>query len=171
MIAIALACDPQLLIADEPTTALDVMVQAQILRLLDRSAARARARVLFITHDLSMLAARLPTGSRSCTPAASSRRARRASVFDGAAHPYTRALAAAFPVIGDPAFRRDPSGLAGDPPDPRELPRGCPFHPRCPVARAELPPTEVELWPARGRRAGCVEAARAWRCRPGALEA
>ena len=54
-------------------------------------------------------------------------------VFASPAHPYTRALAAAFPMIGDPAFRHNPSGLPGDPPDPRELPTGCPFHPRCPV--------------------------------------
>ena len=59
-------------------------------------------------------------------------------VFAAAAHPYTRALAAAFPVIGDPAFRMNPSGLAGDPPDPRDLPSGCPFHPRCPDARPRV---------------------------------
>ena len=73
-------------------------------------------------------------GSRSCTPGGSSRRGRADEVFAAPAHPYTRALAAAFPVIGDPAFRMAPSGLAGDPPDPRELPSGCPFHPRCPAA-------------------------------------
>jgi peptide/nickel transport system ATP-binding protein len=65
-------------------------------------------------------------------------------VFAGPAHPYTGALAAAFPVIGDPAFRYRPSGLPGDPPDPRALPTGCPFHPRCPdavgVCRVSMPP-------------------------------
>jgi len=79
-------------------------------------------------------------------------------VFAGAAHPYTRALAAAFPVIGDPAFRMRPSGLPGDPPDPRDLPSGCPFHPRCPVVRPVCPHTAVELWDAGPeRRAACVE--------------
>jgi peptide/nickel transport system ATP-binding protein len=79
-------------------------------------------------------------------------------VFRSPVHPYTAALAAAFPVIGDPAFRMRPSGLGGDPPDPRHLPPGCPFHPRCPAARPECPSTEVELWTAGdGRRAACVQ--------------
>jgi peptide/nickel transport system ATP-binding protein len=78
-------------------------------------------------------------------------------VFDAPAHPYTRALAAAFPVIGDAAFRMAPSGLAGDPPDPRELPSGCPFRPRCPAAVEVCASTAVELWPAGpGRQAACV---------------
>ena len=79
-------------------------------------------------------------------------------VFAAPAHPYTRALAAAFPVIGDPAFRMNPSGLAGDPPDPRAIPPGCPFHPRCPVVRPVCSRAAVELWPAGPeRRAACVE--------------
>ena len=134
LIALALACDPKLLVADEPTTALDVMVQAQILRLLDDLQERLGLATLFITHDLSTLAAacrRLAVmyAGRIVEEGPSE------AVFADPKHPYTRALAAAFPVIGDPAFRRNPSGLAGDPPDPRELPSGCPFHPRCPVAR------------------------------------
>ncbi|HJU48452.1 MAG TPA: oligopeptide/dipeptide ABC transporter ATP-binding protein, partial [Gaiellaceae bacterium] len=77
--------------------------------------------------------------------------------FRHAAHPYTAALAEAFPVIGDPAFRLHPSGLAGDPPDPRDLPSGCPFHPRCPVVREDCPTAAVELWPVdERRRAACV---------------
>jgi peptide/nickel transport system ATP-binding protein len=72
-------------------------------------------------------------------------------------HPYTEALAAAFPVIGDASFRMNPSGLAGDPPDPQALPSGCPFHPRCPVMRPHCPDTHVELWPAGpGHSAACV---------------
>jgi peptide/nickel transport system ATP-binding protein len=78
-------------------------------------------------------------------------------VFAGHAHPYTGALAAAFPIIGDPAFRFKPSGLPGDPPG-RVLPTGCPFHPRCPDVRAECPSTDVELWDAGPRRrAACVK--------------
>ena len=157
LIALALACDPKLLVADEPTTALDVMVQAQILRLLGSLQSELQLAVLFITHDLSMLAA-------ACRRLAVMYAGRiveegpARDVFAAPAHPYTRALAAAFPVIGDPAFRHNPSGLPGDPPDPRELPSGCPFHPRCPVAREECPRTAVELWPAAPeRRAACVE--------------
>ena len=138
LIALALACDPKLLVADEPTTALDVMVQAQILRLLEDLKAQFGLTTLFITHDLSTLAA-------ACQRIAVMYAGRIVeegpahAVFDAPAHPYTRALAAAFPIIGDPAFRRNPSGLAGDPPDPRALPSGCPFHPRCPVMHEECP--------------------------------
>jgi peptide/nickel transport system ATP-binding protein len=160
LIALALACDPKLLVADEPTTALDVMVQAQILRLLGELRDELGLAVLFITHDLSTLAA-------ACRRLAVMYAGRiveegpAREVFAAPAHPYTRALGAAFPVIGDPAFRHNPSGLPGDPPDPRALPSGCPFHPRCPVVREECPRTVVELWPARPspptRRAACVE--------------
>jgi peptide/nickel transport system ATP-binding protein len=156
MIALALACDPRLLVADEPTTALDVMVQAQVLRLLAALQRELGLAVLFITHDLSVLAAtcrRLAVmyAGRIVEEGASD------EVFAEPAHPYTRALAAAFPVIGDPAFRMRPSGLAGDPPDPRELPSGCPFHPRCAVAQPQCPHADLELWPAGdGHRAACV---------------
>jgi peptide/nickel transport system ATP-binding protein len=157
LIALALACDPRLLVADEPTTALDVMVQAQVLRLLRDLQSTFGLAVVFITHDLSTLAAvcrriAVMYAGRIVEEGPSR------DVFAGAAHPYTRALAAAFPVIGDPAFRLRPSGLAGDPPDPRDLPSGCPFHPRCPVVRPVCPHTAVELWDAGPeRRAACVE--------------
>jgi peptide/nickel transport system ATP-binding protein len=157
LIALALSCDPKLLVADEPTTALDVMVQAQILRLLDDLQERLGLATLFITHDLSTLAAacrRLAVmyAGRIVEEGPSE------AVFAAPKPPYTRSLAAAFPVIGDPAFRHNPSGLAGDPPDPRELPGGCPFHVRCPVARDVCRSLDVELWPAGpGRRAACVE--------------
>jgi peptide/nickel transport system ATP-binding protein len=156
LIALALACDPRLLVADEPTTALDVMVQAQVLRLLRDLQSTFGLAVLFITHDLSTLAAvcrRLAVmyAGRIVEDGPSR------EVFAAPAHPYTRALAAAFPVIGDPAFRMNPSGLPGDPPDPRDMPSGCPFHPRCPVARPVCPTAAVELWPAGPqRRAACV---------------
>ena len=156
LIALALACRPRLLIADEPTTALDVMVQAQVLRLLARLQEELGLAVLFVTHDLSTLAAvcrriAVMYAGRIVEEGPSD------EVFRAPAHPYTRALAAAFPVIGDPAFRRHPSGLPGDPPDPRELPSGCPFHPRCPLAQPECPGVDVRLRPAgAGRAAACV---------------
>jgi peptide/nickel transport system ATP-binding protein len=156
LIALALACEPRLLIADEPTTALDVMVQAQVLRLLAELQRDFGLAVIFITHDLSTLAAwcrRIAVMYAGRIVEEGPSRA----VLGGAAHPYTRALAAAFPVIGDPAFRMHPSGLPGDPPDPRELPSGCPFHPRCPEAEAACTEAAVRLWPAApAQRAACI---------------
>jgi peptide/nickel transport system ATP-binding protein len=78
-------------------------------------------------------------------------------VVDHPTHPYTRALAAAHPTIGDPASRLAPHGLPGDPPDPTDLPGGCPFHPRCAAARPDCATTDVTLRPAgEHRQAACV---------------
>jgi peptide/nickel transport system ATP-binding protein len=156
LIALAIACEPNVLIADEPTTALDVMVQAQVLRLLADLQRELGLAIIFITHDLSTLAdicrrIAVMYAGRIVEEGPNDK------VFADAAHPYTRALAAAFPVIGDPGFRMKPSGLPGDPPDPRELPAGCPFHPRCSQAIDICPRTDVELWPAGAtRKAACV---------------
>jgi peptide/nickel transport system ATP-binding protein len=156
LIGLALACEPRLLIADEPTTALDVMVQAQVLRLLEDLQQRLGLAVVFITHDLSTLAAvcrriAVMYAGRIVEEGPSDQ------VFAAPAHPYTRALAAAFPIIGDPAFRMAPAGLPGDPPDPRELPSGCPFRPRCPDAIEACASVDPALWAAGpGRRAACV---------------
>ena len=156
MIAMALACDPAVLIADEPTTALDVMVQAQVLDLLQQLQRERNLAVLFITHDLSVLTyvcRRLAVmyAGRIVEEGASD------VVFESPQHPYTRALAAAFPTIGDHASRMRPSGLEGDPPDPQHIPDGCPFHPRCDVAEARCSTLDVRLSPAgAGRRAACV---------------
>jgi len=81
-------------------------------------------------------------------------------VFHTPVHPYTKALAAAFPEIGDPRFRGRPSGLGGDPPDPQQIPSGCPFHPRCAEVTDACPEIVPDLWEAAaGRRAACVHAA------------
>ncbi|MFO7572362.1 MAG: ABC transporter ATP-binding protein [Gaiellaceae bacterium] len=160
LIALALACNPRILIADEPTTALDVMVQAQVLDLLERLQRELQLSMLFITHDLATL-------SFVCRRTAVMYAGRiveegpSEDVFRHAAHPYAAALAAAFPVIGDPSFRMRPSGLSGDPPDPRDVPSGCPFHPRCAVVQPECASLDVELWPAgEGRRAACIHVLR-----------
>jgi peptide/nickel transport system ATP-binding protein len=156
MIAMALACSPRLLIADEPTTALDVMVQAQVLALLEELRRELGLALLLITHDLSVLAA---TCERIAVMYAGRivEEGPAAAVFEAPAHPYTWALAEAFPTIGDRASRRNPHGLGGDPPDPRDLPSGCEFHPRCPVSIAACPTLDVRLWPAGpDRRAACV---------------
>ncbi|MET9765535.1 ABC transporter ATP-binding protein [Streptomyces sp. NPDC006372] len=156
MIAMALACDPRLIIADEPTTALDVMVQAQILRLIEQLVADQDLGLIMISHDLAVLA---DTCDRLAVMYAGRvvEEGPAAQVYEDARHPYARALSAAFPRIGDPASRFAPQGLAGDPPDPAALPSGCTFHPRCPVALescAEQDPVLREAGPE--RRAACV---------------
>jgi peptide/nickel transport system ATP-binding protein len=159
MIAMALACSPSLIIADEPTTALDVMVQAQVLTLLRSLQHDLGLAMLFITHDLSVLVevsdrlAIMYSGKIVEEGAAT-------EVFHTPVHPYTKALAAAFPQIGDARFRRHPSGLGGDPPDPQHIPSGCPFHPRCAEVTDVCPEIDPQLWEAgAGRRAACVHAA------------
>jgi peptide/nickel transport system ATP-binding protein len=156
MIAMALACNPSLVIADEPTTALDVMVQAQVLKLLKSLQRELGLAMLFITHDLSVLA---EVSDRIAIMYAGKiiEEGSAEQVFHEPAHPYTTALAAAFPEIGDLRFRGKPSGLGGDPPDPQHIPSGCPFHPRCPVAIDVCPTLDVDLWAAgEDRRAACI---------------
>ncbi|MFG1814903.1 ABC transporter ATP-binding protein [Kribbella sp. NPDC049174] len=153
MIAMALACSPRLIIADEPTTALDLMVQAQVLTLIRQLIAEHDISLLMISHDLSVLA-------DVCDRLAVMYAGRLVESGPSAGdfqHPYSKALAAAFPTVGDPASRLAPRGLAGDPPDPQQLPDGCSFHPRCPVALESCSTAAVELRPAgQGRTAACV---------------
>jgi len=162
MIAMALACSPNLVIADEPTTALDVMVQAQVLALLKELQRELGLAMLFITHDLSVLVEvcdRIDVMYAGKIVEEGPAR----QVFKDSAHPYTRALAAAFPEIGDRRFRMAPSGLPGDPPDPQAIPSGCPFHPRCPLVFEDCPKIVPELYEAGpDRHAACllVEGAR-----------
>ena len=139
MIAMALACKPALIIADEPTTALDVMVQAQVLDLLTGLVRDASTGpdggmgMILISHDLGVLGT---TCDRIAVMYAGQivESGPALEIFDNPKHPYTRALAAAFPRIGDPAARYSPTGLPGDPPFPGDLPTGCSFHPRCAIA-------------------------------------
>jgi peptide/nickel transport system ATP-binding protein len=156
MIAMALACSPTLVIADEPTTALDVMVQAQVLQLLRSLQHDLGLAMLFITHDLSVL---VDVSDRLAIMYAGKivEEGKANEVFHAPQHPYTAALAAAFPAIGDTRFRHKPSGLGGDPPDPQQIPSGCPFHPRCERAIDACANVEPELWDAGAdRRAACV---------------
>jgi peptide/nickel transport system ATP-binding protein len=156
MIAMALACSPMLVIADEPTTALDVMVQAQVLSLLKRLQREFGLAMLFITHDLSVL---VEVADRLAVMYAGKiiEEGQAQKVFREPQHPYTEALAASFPEIGDDRFRMHPSGLGGDPPDPQHVPTGCPFHPRCPKAFEPCPSVEPQLFPAgEDQRAACL---------------
>jgi oligopeptide/dipeptide ABC transporter ATP-binding protein len=145
MIAMALACRPNLIIADEPTTALDVMVQAQVLQLLADLVAESNIGVIMISHDLAVLAERcdrmaiMYAGRIVETGPA-------ADVVGKPDHPYTVALSQAFPHIGDPSSRLAPHGLPGDPPDPSTVGAGCAFAPRCPVVRDECRTADIELW-------------------------
>jgi peptide/nickel transport system ATP-binding protein len=155
MMAMALACDPHLVIADEPTTALDVIVQAQILGLLTELVRERGISLVMISHDLSVLAS-------TCDRIAVMYAGRLVEtgpsreVIGSPLHPYTRALASAFPTLGDPASRRAPGGLAGDPPDLRETIDGCPFAPRCPAVEDRCRSGEIPLVEAGDRQAACV---------------
>jgi peptide/nickel transport system ATP-binding protein len=129
MIAMALSCDPALLIADEPTTALDVTVQAQILALLKQSREKFGASIIFITHDMGVVA---DIADRMMVMYAGRlvERGPAAAVLDHPAHPYTRGLLAAIPPMQGPRPARLPA-IPGSPPSPHAMPAGCPFQPRC----------------------------------------
>jgi oligopeptide/dipeptide ABC transporter ATP-binding protein len=152
-IAIALACGPRLLIADEPTTALDVTVQAGILRLLDSLRREFELSVILITHDLAVMSSVadlvsifyagrvVESGPRS-------------EVLLHPRHPYTRALLDALP---HPEAARDTPLVAikGTPPTPQHIPPGCPYHPRCLHAVDICSSDDPPLIPANGRRLAC----------------
>jgi peptide/nickel transport system ATP-binding protein len=159
MIAMALACEPDLIIADEPTTALDVIVQAQVLDLLAGLVRASGISMIMVSHDLSVLSA-------TCERLAVMYAGRlaeigpSASLMESARHPYTAILARAFPHTGDPSSRYAPAGLPGDPPDLREDLPGCPFAPRCPhviadCETADVTPVAVADGPA-GHLTGCI---------------
>jgi peptide/nickel transport system ATP-binding protein len=143
MIAMALACDPAIVIGDEPTTALDVMVQAQILELLERLRRDLGLSLILITHDLSVIA---ETCDRILVMYAGrvAEEGKVSEVFRRPRHPYTQKLLGAFPNIQ--ADRRTLDVIPGSPPDLRHALPGCPFAPRCPAAMAvcsEVMPPEV----------------------------
>jgi peptide/nickel transport system ATP-binding protein len=157
MIAMALACRPGLIIADEPTTALDVIVQAQILALLTGLVRERRISMIVISHDLSML-------GETCDRLAVMYAGRLVEagpsrpVLGQPRHPYTGILARAFPRTGDVTSRLAPTGLPGEPPDLRGDLTGCPFAPRCPEVLPDCRTREVELWPSGpGRESACIK--------------
>lgn len=131
MIAMALALEPQVVIMDEPTTALDVVMQRQILGQLAELRERLGFAVLFITHDLSLLVEfsdriAIMYGGRIIEQAPAGQ------LYRDALHPYTEGLLHSFPALHGP--RRELTGIPGSPPDLRDMPPGCAFHPRCPKA-------------------------------------
>src|SRR3990170_3634268 len=131
MIAMALACRPDLLIADEPTTALDVTIQAQILQLLRELQAEMKMAVLLIAHNLGVVA-QFATEVVVMYAGKIVERADVASLFDNALHPYTRGLLLALPRPGRRGQRL--ASIEGTVPSPLAYPRGCAFAPRCPKA-------------------------------------
>jgi peptide/nickel transport system ATP-binding protein len=158
MIALALACNPEVLIADEPTTALDVTIQAQILELLKDLQRRLGMGVVMITHDLGVVA-------ECCDRVVvmyAGRKVEEATVadlFDRPLHPYTRALMASMPSLNASAARL--AEIPGMVPSPHDLGRGCAFAPRCGLAsercRQETPVLEEH---GAGHRVACFAVAR-----------
>ena len=145
-IAIALACEPTLLFADEPTTALDVTVQHQILNLLGREKQERDMTMVLVTHDLGVVAGR--TDDTMVMYAGKVvEQAPTATLFAEMRHPYSEALLRSIPRIGQPSHTRL-TAITGRPPDPVNLPAGCAFSPRCPnvqqKCREETPPLTAE---------------------------
>jgi peptide/nickel transport system ATP-binding protein len=168
MIAMALACQPDLIIADEPTTALDVIVQAQVLELLTGLVRERQISMIVISHDLSVL-------GETCDRLAIMYAGRVAEigpsreVLGAPRHPYTGILGRAFPRMGDPESRMAPAGLPGEPPDLRGDTAGCPFAPRCPEVIEACRTHDIELWPAgEDRKSACIKVLDSYAARPGA---
>lgn len=134
MIAMALSCDPKFLIADEPTTALDVTIQAQILELIQNLQKKFNMTVQFITHDLGVISeisdrVMVMYGGQMCETADTQ------ELFNNPRHPYTAALIGSRPKLGQRPHRLQT--IEGTVPAPHELPKGCPFFNRCPRALSE----------------------------------
>jgi len=154
MIALALSCDPKLLLCDEPTTALDVTIQDQILSLLIGLCAENGTSLVFVTHDLAVVA-------QTCRELAVLyagrvvEEGRVREVFAEPRHPYTLGLLRCAPDVDE--IRDTLVPIPGTPPDPMALPRGCSFNPRCGFAGEECRTTDVRLMPvAPGRFAACL---------------
>ncbi len=167
MIAIALACRPAVLIADEPTTALDVTVQAEILELILDLQREMGMGVLFISHDMAVVS-EIADEVAVMYAGRIVERAPAAALFDDPRHPYTRALIAAIPRLDAPedggrdgpgAAAAAGNGIPGEVPSPFALPPGCAFAPRCPLAddgcRRAVPPLDPV---GEGRRVACFRA-------------
>ena len=156
VIAIALACSPQLLIADEPTTALDVTIQAQVLELMRELKQHFNTATILISHDLGVVAEICDTVAIMYAGRIVEK-ARAVDLYDNPLHPYTRGLFSSIPDLTANVARLNT--IPGLPPDPIDLPPGCPFAPRCVYARAEcsrgaIPAVEVEAEP--GHLVACV---------------
>jgi peptide/nickel transport system ATP-binding protein len=146
MIAMALACNPELLIADEPTTALDVTIQAQILELLNNLRETRKLAVLLITHDLGVVA---ETADRVCVMYTGKivEEAKVEHIFENPRHPYTQGLLKSVPKLRQNGEQKETrlSTIEGIVPSPTNLPKGCHFAPRCQFRKAECEEREIPL--------------------------
>jgi oligopeptide/dipeptide ABC transporter ATP-binding protein len=159
MIAIALACDPKLIIADEPTTALDVTIQAQILELLKDLTRRLDAALILITHNLGVVA-RYANRVNVMYAGHIVESGPAAAIYREPRHPYTIALLRSVPRLDQPRQARlDP--VEGQPPDLTRLDRGCAFRARCRYAIADCATARPPLEPVSGadHRAACFRSA------------
>ncbi len=142
VIAMALACNPELLLADEPTTALDVTIQAQVLDMINNLKKKFNTAMMLITHDLGVVA-------ETCDMVAVIYAGQvveyesKEELFDNKKHPYTQGLFSSVPSLKDDAKRLKP--IPGLPPDPTSLSKGCAFHPRCPYATETCKHVSPEL--------------------------
>ncbi|RJQ57518.1 MAG: ABC transporter ATP-binding protein [Desulfobacteraceae bacterium] len=155
MIAMALACRPALLIADEPTTALDVTIQAQILELMNKLRADLQTAIIIISHDLGVIA---ETADRVAVMYTGQimESADTLSLFENPLHPYTRGLMRAIPSVAAGAESEELYEISGVVPSLLALPPGCPFNPRCPLADDICRARKPELREAApGQRAAC----------------
>jgi len=154
LLAVALAAGPRLLIADEPTTALDATIEAQVIALLRSIRARTGMAILLITHDLGVVA---ELADRVAVMYAGRivEEAPVGDLFDDPLHPYTRALFESIPRVHVPG--ESLRAIPGDVPDPAAYPRGCRFHPRCSFAIPECQDRDPRLVPAgTGRGCACI---------------
>lgn len=158
VIAMALSCDPALLVADEPTTALDVTVQAGILDLVRKLRATHNSAVVFITHDMGVVS-ELADRVMVMYAGRVVERGSRTELFSDPRHPYTRALLGSIPPLTGEKPRRLPA-IPGSPPSLLRLPQGCAFGPRCPVRYEPCAATKPALATG-GHAAACFRVAQA----------
>jgi len=152
VIAMALACEPACLILDEPTTALDVTVQAQLLDLIEHIQKVNRTSILLISHDLAVVSEisdeiSIMYAGRAVETAATP------DLIAQPRHPYTRGLLDSIPALNK--FKQRLHPLTGFPPNPADLPGGCPFHPRCPRVRERCRQEEPGVIQLNGRICAC----------------
>mgnify|MGYP002231496699 FL=1 len=142
VIAMALACSPDLLLADEPTTALDVTIQAQVLDIIKNLQTRLNTAMIMITHDLGIVAEVCDNVAVVYAGEIVEYGSKR-EIFKNPSHPYTAGLFGSLPDVNADTERLSP--IAGMPPDPSNLPQGCAFSPRCPYATEECQKGKVSM--------------------------